>query len=203
MDGTILDTIQDIHDCLIDTMKHFKKPLFTIDKTTAYVGNGMKMLVTRALGGENNYSEEIEMYFRSIYNERLLQSTTVYEGMEETLSYLKLNSIKIAVISNKAHEMTVNISKLSGLDIYFDAVYGGDFFPEKKPSPIPVLETIKQFAVTPEETLFIGDNYTDIESGNSAGCKTCFCTYGYGKLSQVKPDFQIDSPQDIQKLLEA
>lgn len=203
MDGTLLDTITDIHQCLMETMAKFNFPSFDIETTKGYVGNGIKVLITRAVGGESNYAPELETFFRKIYNDKILDNTTIYKGIIPLLDVLKTKDLILSIISNKSHDLTDKITLASGLDKYFDSWFGGDYFDEKKPSPIPALQVMDKYNTTPNKTIFVGDNYTDIECGYKAGAKTCFCSYGYGKLNNIKPDYIIDSPGSLLKLLEA
>ncbi|WP_022849969.1 HAD family hydrolase [Limisalsivibrio acetivorans] len=196
LDGTVLDTLNDIHESLMETLELNGRPTFDIDVTAGYVGNGLPKLLERAVGKEY-YTEELLEHFRDVYNRRMVETTTYYSGVEEMLSVLKSMGIRLIVLSNKARIFTDGIITGLGADRYFDAWYGGDSFPEKKPSPLPLQVIMRRFASPIEKTVIIGDNYTDIESGHAAGVKTCFCEYGYGKLASVEPDYRASKPSDI------
>lgn len=200
LDGTVLNTLDDIHSSLMDTLEYFNFPTFDISVTKKYVGDGIKKLIERAVTPDK-YNESIEQYFRNIYNKRLVETTKPYSGIEDVFKSLKNKDISLVILSNKATEYTTSIIKHFSFDKYLDACYGFDSFSEKKPSPIPVLEILKQKKFLASEALIIGDNYTDIESGYGAGIKTCFCKYGYGKLRTVQADFYIDSPKEILSII--
>lgn len=196
LDGTVLNTLDDIHSSMMDTLDKFGFDKFSIDVTKTYVGDGISKLVERAVTSER-YIKKIEDYFRFVYNKRLVETTKPYEGITDVLERLKTEGVCQVVLSNKATEYTDSIVRHFGLDKYLDGWYGFDCFHEKKPSPLPVREILKAKHFSADESIMIGDNYTDIESGAGAGIKTCFCKYGYGKLRSVQADYFIDSPSEI------
>ncbi|MCD8553269.1 HAD-IA family hydrolase [Seleniivibrio sp.] len=201
LDGTILDTLQDMHECLDDTMNHFGLKRFSIDVTRSFVGDGIRRLVIRA-AGEENFKDEMETYFRKLYSAKMTVNTKVIDGYDEIFKYLKNNNIKTVILSNKIASLTGGLVQHYGIDRYFDKWYGGDSFGVKKPSPVPVENIVKDYGAEKSNTIMIGDNHTDIESGFYAGVKTCFCTFGYGTVSEVKPDFTVNSPREIINILE-
>ncbi|KAA0257433.1 HAD family hydrolase [Deferribacter autotrophicus] len=202
LDGTLIDTLRDIHSSLMITLEEFGFPKFDINVTKSYVGDGIKKLVERAVG-EKNYNKEIEKYFREIYNKKIIETSTKYEQIDYVLSNLKKITPYLFIISNKSFKFTDIIVKHFNLDIYFKEWFGGDSFEEKKPSPIPVLKIFKKYNISPDKNSFmIGDNYTDIESGFYAGVSTIYCSYGYGKLGNITPDYIVDSPVEILKIVQ-
>lgn len=198
LDGTILDTIDDIHSSLMNTLRYFNFPTFDISITKQYVGDGIKKLVERAVG-KDNFKDEHERYFRAVYKENLVNQTKPFTSMLNVLERLKDRYI-MAILSNKSFEMTDYLVKHFKLDNYFVRWYGGDSFVEKKPSPLPIYEIIK-ITRSKKDGYLIGDNYTDVESGNRAGFKTIFCKYGYGKLYDQQPDYFVDTPEELLNIL--
>ncbi|MGE4318031.1 MAG: HAD family hydrolase [Deferribacterales bacterium] len=202
LDGTILDTLTDMHECLMDTMRHFSLPLFDKNTTKSYVGDGIRQLVIRA-AGKDSFTDDMETYFRAVYSENMTNNTRVIDDYACVLEYIKSSGITAVILSNKIASLTSELAAHYGLDAYFARNYGGDSFGVKKPSPVPVQNIMKEFSASPENTIMIGDNHTDIESGYYAGVKTCFCSFGYGNLSEVKADFVADKPEEIIKALES
>lgn len=196
LDGTVLNTLEDIHSSLMETLDKFGFEKFTIDTTRQYVGDGIGKLIERAVTPER-YEKNIEQYFRDIYNKRLVATTRPYDGITDVMAQLKASGAVLTVLSNKATVYTDSIVHHFGLERYLSSWYGFDSFNEKKPSPVPVREILNITGFSPSDALMIGDNYTDIESGFSAGIKTCFCKYGYGKLRTVQADFFVSSPSEI------
>jgi phosphoglycolate phosphatase len=200
LDGTVLDTVRDIHESLMETLKEYGLPLFGIETTKSYVGDGIAKLVERATTPDK-YTKDTEQCFRRIYNKRLTESTKAYPGIIDVLKTLRKEGFTVVFLSNKAYVYTDSIIRHFGLDKVADSWFGSDSFAEKKPSPLPVREIMAMRRAEPSETMIIGDNYTDIESGYGAGIKTCFCKYGYGKLKVVQADYFADTPEDILKIV--
>lgn len=196
LDGTILDTIYDIHNSLVETLTYFKFPTFNIDTTKSFVGDGFRILLERSVGKEN-FKQEHETFFREVYTKNQTKNTKPFDKIDYILELQKKAGKKLVILSNKAYKNTDYLVKYFSLDNYFDVWYGGDSFPEKKPSPTPVYEILKLFGIKKENSLLIGDNYTDIEAGHFAGISTCFCKYGYGKLSYVVPDFTVKRIEEL------
>jgi len=201
MDGTIIDTINDIHSSLLLTLEHYEFPPVSIDMTKTYVGSGMRKLVINAVG-EHLFKDEMETYFRAIYKERMMNTTAIMKGFHPIFEFLEKSDIKTAILSNKIRQIVDDMVRAFSLEKYFDNWYGGDSFGIKKPSPVGVTGIIKDLDEKPENTLMIGDSYSDILAGADAGAKTCFCTYGYGTLKNAETDYTADSPADILKILE-
>lgn len=202
MDGTVIDTIQDIHSSLIKTLDHYKLPHVSLDMTKQYVGSGMRKLVINA-AGEQTFKDEMETYFRAIYKDRMMDNTAVMAGFQPVFHLIqKRSDIQTAILSNKIRQIVDDMIQAFGLQQYFDAWYGGDSYGVKKPAPDGVIGIMKEFDAEPSETLMIGDSSGDIIAGCGAGAKTCFCTYGYGTLKNVSADYTADSPADILAILE-
>jgi phosphoglycolate phosphatase len=170
--------------------------------TKEYVGMGMRQLVINAVG-KQNFRDEIETHFRTIYNEHMMDNTCIMKGFDEVFKYLETTNVKSVILSNKNRSISDDMVKHFGIEKYFVGWYGGDSFGVKKPNPYGVSRIISEQGVTPEETIMIGDSSSDISAGAGAGAKTCFCTYGYGNLKNVTADFTADSPYDLVKILEA
>jgi phosphoglycolate phosphatase len=202
LDGTIIDTMDDIHHCLQHTLKHFGFKTFDKDTTEKYVGNGIKKLIERSVGIEN-YNEEIEKFFREYYAENIVNYSKFFENFDLVLKYLKEKIQYSFILSNKSFDLTDLIVKHFELDNVFVEWFGGDSFSERKPSPVGLFQIMEKYNLNKNEITMTGDSYTDIECGYNAGVKTCFCKYGYGNLRDIKADCDADNPIDIIKFLES
>lgn len=202
LDGTILDTLSDMHNCLMATMDRFSLPNFDKETTKSYVGDGIRQLVIRA-AGEHMFTDEMELFFRRIYAENMTVNTKIIDNYQIVFDYISSSDITSVILSNKIESLTSELAVHYGLNKYFAKFYGGDSFKAKKPSPVPVNSIVKEFNADKSKTIMIGDNHTDIEAGFNADVKTCFCTFGYGNLSGVKADFFAEKPSDIINALES
>ena len=123
-----------------------------------------------------------------------------YDGILDMLDFLKKNDIKIAILSNKPHERTLDNVYGVFKDDYFDRISGEVDHVRRKPDPEGALITAKELGVLPSECLYIGDTNTDMKTGISSGMSTVGVTWGFrdrDELSEYNPKFIIDSPSEI------
>lgn len=201
MDGTVIDTIADIHTALSETLSQYRFPPVDIEMTKQYVGSGLRQTIINAVGQEN-FKDEMEKWLRAYYKKNMMNTTHLMDGFQPVLDYIKESGIRCVILSNKNRQIVDDMVKHFGLEDYFCAWYGGDTFGVKKPSPVPVQAIMSAAESEPSETIMIGDSSSDVTAGADAGAKTCFCAYGYGTLKGAEPDFTADSPSRLIKILE-
>ena len=205
LDGTLVDTAQDITDAVNYALKPFSQRAYSVEETKAMVGSGIsKLMESLVLAGTPPCSPLAPKTaldrFIEYYTAHLLDYTRPYPGVNETL--LKLGDYKKVVISNKREAMSKGVLEGLGLLKFFEIVLGGDSVAENKPSPVPVLEVLKRLGVPKQEAVMIGDSNYDIESAHSAGIKIIAVTYGFRKKDVLKDaDFMIDSFGEVIKVL--
>ena len=152
----------------------------TLQETKELTGEGAIRLMKKLLK-KREVDLEISTLidrFESYYAEHPVSHTVAYPGVPETLRSLR--DYRKAVISNKFRSISLQVLEKLELSQHFDEVTGVDTFPERKPSPLPVLRVLDRFAAKPEEALIVGDSIYDIRAGRAAGTKTVAVTYGYG-----------------------
>ncbi len=203
LDGTLADTRDDLFDALNFTLDQLGRPSRSKEEVTAFIGDGARMLILRALGqGQERLVEDALSIFRPRYEARCADKTTLYPGVTESLR--QLSDMKMAVVTNKPDKATRLLLTGLKIDHYFKAVLGGDSLPEKKPSPAPLLEAAKRLGVAPSDCLMVGDSGVDVQAGKAAGAGTCGVTYGYRPLSELRAagaDFLVDRFDEIPNLL--
>ncbi|MCX8034495.1 MAG: HAD-IA family hydrolase [Thermodesulfovibrio sp.] len=203
LDGTIVDTCEDITNALNFCLKNYGISGFTKDEVQKMIGEGVRKFIEKALAQRdlsNSLLEDMLDCFVNYYSEHISDSTRPYPGVVETLE--RLIGINKAVISNKLTSLSMKTLSNLGLINYFDFVAGNDFFPEQKPSPLPILKTLEKFNKKKENVLILGDSILDIEAGKSAGVKTVAVTYGYGDKELLKyADFIIDRFEELLKII--
>src|SRR5262245_17095694 len=133
LDGTLVDSKRDLTASVNHIRQKFDLSDLTAEEIASYIGSGALMLIRRTLGAkatESNVQEALQM-FLSYYRAHMLDQTTLYPGVSETLD--SLQDCKLAVLTNKP--VHFSCSMLDGLGIYhyFAAVYGGNSFEQKKP----------------------------------------------------------------------
>ncbi len=198
LDGTLIDSADDIALSLRLTLKELGKLEKMPRDVKGLIGGGVRALLEKVLGDE--FEEEHVRVFRKHYLSNPVVHTRPYEGIPETLSKLKEEGVSLVVVTNKLEELSVEILKRLNLIEFFDLVVGGNTFPEKKPSPLPVIKALEFVGVEPEHALMVGDTSADIEAGRGAGTKTALARWGYVRLNSMRPDYTLDTPSDILSL---
>lgn len=184
LDGTLLDTLEDIRICLNATLEAFGYPPLTLAQTRAYVGNGARRLVERALP-EHSRIEEVYSAYRSAFASAAGTNTKLFDGERDVLLRLK-ERYAMCVISNKPQDATENVVREKLGFVSFDFI-GGDSgaFPVK-PDPALTLFAVGKLGVRPDECLFIGDGETDVQTGHGAGMATVSCLWGNRTREQLQ-----------------
>ncbi|HOQ12235.1 MAG: Phosphoglycolate phosphatase [Spirochaetes bacterium ADurb.Bin218] len=179
LDGTLLDTLEDIADSMNTVLKTFNYPTHSLEKYKILVGMGMKNLVTNALPDIARDEASIEKAFKMMfeeYNHRWDKKTKLYPGIEDLLNNLSSKNIKLAVLSNKIDSITQLIFKKYLYKWEFVAVFGERKGIPRKPDPYSLLEIAKIMELRPEEIVLLGDSGTDMTAANNANM------YGVGAL---------------------
>ena len=201
LDGTLVDTVQDITDALNYAMKPYDIKNLTVRDTMEMVGEGISRLIEKALPAEKRHLKNtVVKRFLGYYSEHLTEKSRGYPHVEETLK--NLTDFKKAVISNKREDLSKRLIEELGLAVYFDLIIGSDTAGERKPSAIPVLYIISKLGVSPEESIIVGDSNFDVEAGKKAGVKTVAVTYGYRHRELLTgADYIIDDIRELVPLL--
>ena len=193
LDGTLLDTLPDLHAAVCSTLKELGRPELSIEATSHYVGRGMAMLIKRALAGsldvdENNTPafEEALACFSRHYEQENGRQARFFPGVLEGLEILRAKGVPMAVVTNKPKMFTLSLLETTGLMSYFTVVLGGEDLPEKKPNPMPLIWACGRLNVLPAESLFIGDSIIDSQAARAAGCRVFLLPYGYNEGRDIQ-----------------
>ena len=197
LDGTLVDTKEDITTALNYALKRYGIQEITVQDTVKMVGEGITRLIEKVLGDEKlGMRDEIIRRFIEYYSEHLADYSREYPSVRVTLD--QLSSYKKAVISNKRESLSEELLNKLDLLKYFNLIVGSDTTSERKPSPVPVLYVMEKLDIKKEESILVGDSSYDIESGKKAGIKTVAVTYGYRERKYLRDaDYMIDSLKDL------
>lgn len=124
----------------------------------------------------------------------------LFPGVKETLERLRKEKVYISIATNRGEDSLLPLMKMLGINDLIDGYATPEFVENVKPAPDMARLLMKQFGVTPDETLVVGDTTYDMDMGNSAGCYTCAVTYGSHpaeRLAMSKPMRMIDSMTDL------
>ncbi len=209
LDGTLVDSRADLINSVNLMLAELGRAKLPDTRVLNFVGEGARLLVERALKADQNgatpdydVDHALEV-FRRHYREHLLDQTRVYPGVKETLA--RLGHIPKAVVTNKPYEFTISLLEGIGLSPYFKVVIGGDCLPERKPSPLMLLEAARRCGVLASECLMIGDSRVDVEAGRAADMKTCGYIPGFRgrtELVEAGVDYVIERFSELCALVE-
>lgn len=180
MDGTLLNTIEDITDSVNYILDKYKMPVRTVDEIKYFVGSGAAKLIERAIpeGKENPLFEDILVDYEKYYQDHCNIKTGLYEHIRELLTELRKRNYKIAIVSNKG-DGAVNELK----NLYFvglcDVAIGVTDKLKRKPAPDECLEAIAQLGVQKDECIYVGDSEIDHQTAVNTGLKCISCLWGF------------------------
>ncbi len=205
MDGTILNTIDDIAIAVNVALKEKNLPSKSVDEVKLAVGNGAKKLIERItpIGSSEALKHEVFTIYQTYYNAHSQDFTGPYKGIIGLLSELKKQGYKLATVSNKYHHLVQELNKnvFQGL---FDCTIGETHGIPIKPAPDMVYLALKEMDSTKEETLFIGDSDVDIDTARNAGMKSVGVTWGFRTkdvLLKHQATYIIDHPEELYVIL--
>lgn len=204
LDGTLLNTLEALTYTTNLVLNEFGYAPVGAEQVKQFVGDGYRMQVKRALqysGDEAliHYEKALTVYMR-LFAEHCLYHVRPYDGIPELLEALKSKNIRIAVLSNKPHERTVETIEAVFGKGYFDIVAGQKDGIPKKPDPAGVNRILEEFGCKPEECLYFGDTNTDMQTGLNAKAHTVGVNWGFRdrkELEAFHPDFVIDDPKQV------
>ena len=203
MDGTILDTLEDLKDSMNHVLKQYGFPERTTDEIRMFVGNGIRKLVERAAPCQTDSGLIEEMYcaMLSYYREHCQVKTKPYEGIPELLKELKVLGIRTAVVSNKADAAVQTLSK-QYFDGLFDVSSGAKDGMKLKPDREMCDSVLSLLKVNAKDAFYVGDSEVDIETAKNAGMDCISVSWGFRSreaLSSSGARLVADKPGDVLK----
>ena len=221
LDGTLIDSRIDLSNSVNAMLAHLGRPELPHAVIAGYIGDGVSMLVRRALGDpegdvhDEEYVAEALQFFLDYYRVHKLDFTYVYEGVYEALEEFRAEypGIPMAVLTNKPVRPSRDICAHFGLDRFFFQNYGGNSFHTKKPDPTGLLALIAEASamdsvatpILPVDTVMIGDSDVDVLTARNCGAWAIGCMFGLAphSLAAARPDGLSDTPADWPQTLRA
>lgn len=205
LDGTLLYTIEDLTDSTNYALKHFGYQTRTVEEITNFVGNGVRLLIERAIpdGKDNPNLEECLTLFKTHYSNNMFNKTKPYDNIIDTLKELKKQNYKTAVVSNKFDSAVKELCNKYFEGLINSAVGQRDNV-NKKPAPDAVFEVMKELNVTSEQCIYVGDSEVDIKTAENAGIPCISVTWGYKSIDFLYKngaETLIYSPEEILELV--
>ena len=179
LDGTLLDTLEDLYRATNLALDRHSLPRRTRDEVRMFVGNGVETLIRRAVpdGTDETMVEAVLSDFKATYAAICEDHTAPYDGIMELLAALRAGGIRVAVVSNKFDAATKKLCAKYFGDLIEIAV-GERAGIRKKPAPDTVFEALSILGVTTGDAVYIGDSDVDIETAHAAGLPCISVTWG-------------------------
>jgi phosphoglycolate phosphatase len=201
LDGTLIDSRLDLANSVNAMRDALGMPPISNQTVYSYVGNGVPVLIRRALGeGASDQTLRIaQEFFLDYYRKHMLDFTTLYPGAAEALATLAGAGMKLAVLTNKPVRFSQAIVEGLGIAPYFLHVYGGNSFEQKKPHPMGIETLMDEFGVGREATVMIGDSSVDVQTARNARVRAWGVSYGFQPESLVAepPDWMGHSMAEV------
>lgn len=208
LDGTLLNTIEDLGHAANHALQLNGYPTHSIASYPFFVGNGVRKLMERVLPETSRDTQTVEAVlkdFKAYYNEHLTDFSKPYPGIMELLEDLCDRGVKLAVASNKYHEAVQQIIAHAFPNIDFVAVEGQKEGRNVKPDPSIVFSVLAQAHVEKADTLYVGDSGVDMETARRACVDSVGVSWGFRpvkELNEYHADTIVDSPAEILAIVE-
>lgn len=203
LDGTLLDTLQDLGDSCNAILQRFGYPIHQLPAYKKFVGNGVQKLIERALPEHARTTEIIATLltaFKTYYEEQTISHTRPYAGIVALLQTLKSSGYLISVASNKYHEAVIPLMEKYFPTIAFDLILGHRTGHPAKPDPDIVWDTLRTLGIAKENCYYVGDSSVDMDTANNAGVTAIGVTWGFrdeNELRQHGAKHIIHVPQEL------
>ena len=178
LDGTLLDTLEDMADALNRTMDSFALPHRSLQEVRSFVGNGARRLIALATGAGGDRLEEILAVYKEDYDRNCLVKTAPYPGIMQLLDQLHAAGCLVGIVSNKPDSTVQSLSEAL-FQGKADIAVGEKAGVRRKPAPDTVLAAMEALGVTRAETVYVGDSEVDIMTARAAGVPCISVTWGF------------------------
>jgi len=190
LDGTLSDSIQSIKYCGDAAVAPFGYGPFSIEQYKYFVGDGAANLVKRMLveAGDTDliHFEEAFVRYRELFREGCMYKVKPYDGILELLATLKEKGVAIAVLSNKPHDKTNEMTRHFFGDLPFSVINGGRPGVKLKPDAGAIEEILDIVGADKAHTFYVGDSDVDMFTANNAGVFACAACWGFRPVDELR-----------------
>ena len=207
LDGTLLDTLDDLWAAVNAALEKFSLPKRTREEVRSFIGNGIVKLMERAVGQvEKAVFEGALQEFKRYYGEHCEDSTKPYDGVMDLLKALQAKGVRTAVVSNKADFAVKKLAKgyFEGL-LEYAVGENEEAGIRKKPAPDSLLAVMQSMGAGTDSTVYVGDSEVDIQTAKNAGVDCISVTWGFKDrefLIENGATVFADTPKEILSLIE-
>ena len=206
LDGTLLNTLEDLADAVNFVMREHQYPERTIDEVRRFVGNGIRRLMEQAVPEtvSGDEFEQVFEQFKNYYTEHCQIKTCAYDGIMPLLEDLYEKGYAMAIVSNKNHAAVCELN-----DIYFKeyikVAIGQKDGIRKKPAPDTVIQALKELGKEKETAIYVGDSEVDFATAENTGMDCVLVTWGFRtveELAEFSPTAFINRPEELLGVVE-
>ncbi len=204
LDGTLLDTIEDICFAINLALKQCGySHSYDRESCKTLIGDGAEALIHRALrdkGNDPKAVDQLRPIYMELYRIHQVERAKPYPGLKEALIQLKNAGVRLSCVTNKPHALAETILGMHYGEGFFERIIGASKEFPVKPDPTSTLACIKRVGVPAEECLYVGDSHVDIETGHNAKLPVALCLWGYevdyGPIRDAA-EYLLESPKDL------
>jgi len=202
LDGTLLDTLEDLKDAVNFAMRNCSFPERSIEEIRRFVGNGVRVLVKRAVPENTPEADYEKAYslFRDYYKENMERHTRPYDGIGEMLDSFKRAGIKMAIVTNKADFAAIPLCKKMFPQV--DIVIGTSESVIPKPDPCGVYKALEMLSSKKEDAYYVGDSEVDAQTAFNSGLDLISVLWGFrtkNELEKFGVEFFVNTPSELEK----
>ncbi len=206
LDGTLLNTLEDLMDSVNYALERQGYPLRDLSEIRSFVGNGIRLLMERAVPQDVIGTDTFEICFKDFcdyYKIHMEDKTAPYEGINDMLTNIKKAGFKTAIVTNKADFAAQDLCKrMFGENI--DLVVGSSDDRPNKPAPDGVYYALEKMGSKLENTIFVGDADTDILTAKNASLPSIGVLWGFRDREVIEAEgaeYIVDTVNELEKLL--
>ena len=202
LDGTLLDTLQDLGACADEALRQYGFPGHTMEEYRSYIGNGIPRLIARAVpeGTSEQDIQKVLNFYLGYYPVHCAEHTRFFPGVAETIRLLRQRGYALAVLSNKTETTAKKIITEYFPDEPFCLVWGNNGVRPLKPATDAGYSLLQELTCRPEEVFYLGDGDTDMAFARRMGFFAAGATWGYRPeqaLLEAGADRLFSSMQEI------
>lgn len=188
LDGTLLDTVDDITNSVNFALTQYNYPTQTRENIQSFIGNGLTKLIERSIPPELCYPDYVSMVRHEFMKHYAIHSETLtkpYNGIDNLLEKLQEKGYKLAIASNKVHSATQTLAKKYFSTIHFCEVFGQREGIPTKPRPDVLNEIVKLTGVLKSDVLYVGDSGVDAQTARNAGIDFVGVLWGFRSKNEL------------------